>query len=103
MLFSITAESGLDANGKPANTRTEAQKVAMRKLPEELFEQFSKTIIVSHNVFNPMKACPCFNVMEISKFERSSRQLTLDNPKPKFGLCSLKRNLASLNSNLLNA
>lgn len=59
----ICYEGGLDANGKPADTRTDAQKVAMRKLLEELHEQFPKAIIAGHNVFNPMKACPCFNAM----------------------------------------
>ena len=59
----IVYEGGLDANGNPADTRTEAQKVAMRQLLEELHEQFPKAVIAGHNVFNPMKACPCFNAM----------------------------------------
>ena len=59
----ICYEGGLDASGKPADTRTEAQKVAMRQLLEELHEQFPKALIAGHNVFNPMKACPCFNAM----------------------------------------
>lgn len=59
----IVYEGGLDANRKPADTRTEAQKVAMRRLLEELHEQFPKAVIAGHNMFNPMKACPCFNAM----------------------------------------
>ena len=59
----ICYEGGLDANKKPADTRTEAQKMAMRQLLEQLHEQFPKAVIASHNVFTPMKACPCFNAM----------------------------------------
>ena len=53
-------EGGLDMTGKPADTRTEAQKTSMRELLEQLHAQFPKAVIVGHNVFNPMKACPCF-------------------------------------------
>ena len=59
----ICYEGGLDANGKPADTRTDAQKVAMRQLLEQLHQQFPKAVIAGHNVFNPMKACPCFNAI----------------------------------------
>ena len=59
----ICYEGGLDANGKSADTRTEAQKMAMRELLERLHEQFPKAMIAGHNVFNPMKACPCFNAV----------------------------------------
>jgi N-acetyl-anhydromuramyl-L-alanine amidase AmpD len=59
----ICYEGGLDANGNPCDTRTEAQKVTMRQLLEELHEQFPKAVIAGHNVFNPTKACPCFNAM----------------------------------------
>ena len=59
----ICYEGGLDVNGNPADTRTEVQKVAMRQLLEDLHEQFPEAVIAGHNVFNPMKACPCFNAM----------------------------------------
>ena len=59
----VCYEGGLDANGKSADTRTEAQKVSMRELLERLHEQFPKAMIAGHNVFNPMKACPCFNAV----------------------------------------
>lgn len=59
----IVYEGGLDAKGEPADTRTEAQKVAMRELLERLHSEFPKAVIAGHNVFNPMKACPCFNAM----------------------------------------
>lgn len=56
-------EGGLDEAGNPADTRTMEQKKAMRGLLEQLHEQFPKAMIVGHNVFNPMKACPCFNAL----------------------------------------
>lgn len=59
----ICYEGGLDANGKPADTRTPQQKKALRELLQQLHEQFPKAVIAGHNVFNPMKACPCFNAM----------------------------------------
>ena len=57
----ICYEGGLDTEGRPADTHTEAQKLAMRQLLEELHAQFPKALIMGHNVFNPMKACPCFD------------------------------------------
>ena len=57
----ICYEGGLDAEGRPADTRTEAQKKALRELLQQLHAQFPRAIIAGHNVFNPMKACPCFN------------------------------------------
>ena len=60
----ICYEGGLDANGKPADTRTDAQKVAIRQLRERLRKQFPKAIVTGHNVFNPMKACPCFDAVK---------------------------------------
>ena len=59
----ICYEGGLDANGKPADTRTPQQREALRKLLQQLHEQFPKAIIAGHNMFNPMKACPCFDAM----------------------------------------
>ncbi len=60
----ICYEGGLDASGNPADTRTEAQKKALRELLQQLHAQFPRAIIAGHNVFNPMKACPCFNAMD---------------------------------------
>ena len=54
---------GLDADGKtPKDTRTEAQKVALRKLIEHLHQRYPKALIVGHHDLNPQKTCPCFNV-----------------------------------------
>ena len=60
----ICYEGGLDAEGRPADTRTETQKKALRELLQQLHAQFPRAIIAGHNVFNPMKACPCFNAMD---------------------------------------
>lgn len=57
----VCYEGGLDAEGRPADTRTEAQKRALRELLERLHAEFPKALIMGHNVFNPMKACPCFD------------------------------------------
>ena len=64
----ICYEGGLNAEGRPEDTRTEAQKASMRKLLERLHAQFPKALIIGHNVFNPMKACPCFNALEEYKY-----------------------------------
>ena len=55
----ICYEGGLDIRGDPADTRTEAQKVAMRQLLEDLHERYPRTVIVGHHDLNPHKACPC--------------------------------------------
>ena len=60
----ICYEGGLDASGNPADTRTEAQKKALRELLQQLHALFPRAIIAGHNVFNPMKACPCFNALD---------------------------------------
>ena len=59
----ICYEGGLDAEGNPKDTRTFLQKRVMRALLEELHTKFPNAIIAGHNVFNPMKACPCFDAM----------------------------------------
>ena len=59
----ICYEGGLDMAGNPADTRTPKQKEALRRLLQQLHEQFPKAIIAGHNVFDSMKACPCFNAM----------------------------------------
>lgn len=60
----VCYEGGLDAKGRPADTRTEAQKVALLKLLKQLRERFPRALITGHNVFNPMKKCPCFDAVK---------------------------------------
>ena len=55
----VCYEGGLDIRGRPADTRTEAQKVAMRRLLEELHGRYPKALIVGHHDLNPQKPCPC--------------------------------------------
>ncbi len=51
---------GVNAAGKPADTRTEDQRWALRKLLIDLREQFPDARIYSHRDF-AAKACPCFD------------------------------------------
>ena len=55
----ICYEGGLDIRGDPADTRTEAQKTAMRTLLEELHARYPRAVIVGHHDFDPQKPCPC--------------------------------------------
>jgi len=57
----ICYEGGLDIHGKPADTRTQAQKESLLKLLTDLHHRHPKAIIASHHTFNPMKSCPCFS------------------------------------------
>lgn len=52
---------GLDSAGKPKDTRTHAQKVALEKLVADLKVKYPKAKIHGHNEF-AAKACPCFDV-----------------------------------------
>ena len=52
---------GLDANGDPKDTRTPAQREQLRRLVQQLMEQFPEAILHGHRDF-AAKACPCFDV-----------------------------------------
>lgn len=54
---------GLSADGLPTDTRTEAQRIALRALLEQLHRRYPQALIVSHKDLEPRKACPCFNVV----------------------------------------
>ena len=58
----VCYEGGLDANRKPADTRTDAQRKALKSLIEDLHQRFPKALIVGHHDLNPAKACPSFIV-----------------------------------------
>ena len=60
----ICYEGGLDADGKPKDTRTLEQKGALLALLRELRRQFPKALIVGHHDLNPMKGCPCFDAVK---------------------------------------
>ena len=59
----VCYEGGLDIRGQPADTRTEAQKQAMRQLLEELHRRYPRALIVGHHDLNPQKDCPCFDAV----------------------------------------
>ncbi len=51
---------GLAADGTPADTRTEAQRTALRTLLKQLKERYPGAAIHGHRDF-AAKACPCFD------------------------------------------
>ena len=77
---------GLDANGHPADTRTEAQKSALRNLVAKLCKEYDIVELLGHRDTSPdlngngevepveyIKACPCFDVRsEFSNFLRNT-------------------------------
>ena len=52
---------GLDAKGRAADTRTDAQKQALTALLQRLRQLFPQAEIAPHSRF-AAKACPCFDV-----------------------------------------
>ena len=59
----ICYEGGLDPSGKPADTRTPAQRDTLRKLLLRLKADYPKARIVGHRDLPGVnKACPCFDV-----------------------------------------
>ena len=60
----ICYEGGLNIRGKEADTRTPAQKIAMRQLLEELRQRYPRALIVGHHDLDPRKPCPCFDVVK---------------------------------------
>ena len=55
----VCYEGGLDIRGQPADTRTEAQKKALRWLLRQLRRSYPRALIVGHHDLNPRKDCPC--------------------------------------------
>ena len=53
---------GLSKDGKPADTRTDAQRIALRNLLERLHRRYPDALIVGHRDLDPQKECPCFDV-----------------------------------------
>ena len=76
---------GLNASGKPADTRTPAQRATLRELVTKLCKEYPIIEVLGHRDTSPdldgsgeiepaeyIKACPCFDVKE---FLRSGREL----------------------------
>lgn len=61
----VCYEGGLDAQGRPADTRTEAQKRSMLQLIGRLKADYPRADIVGHrDLPGVRKACPCFDVKQ---------------------------------------
>ena len=71
----ICYEGGLDEKGRPADTRTEAQKAAILFLLKDLKKDYPNAKVVGHRDFpNVKKECPCLDVASDPDY----RQLNLD-------------------------
>lgn len=57
----VCYEGGLDAQGKPADTRTMAQKASMLSLLEVLKDRYPEAHIMGHRDTGAKKECPCFD------------------------------------------
>ncbi len=55
---------GLDSRGNPKDTRTAAQRVALRNLVEGLQRRYPHATLHGHNEF-AAKACPCFKISDL--------------------------------------
>ena len=58
----IVYVGGCDKEGKPKDTRTEAQREALKRYVEDFHARFPQVRIVGHHELNPDKACPSFDV-----------------------------------------
>ena len=58
----ICYEGGLNPDGIPADTRTEAQKESLLKLLHRLKTDYPQARIVGHHDLDPRKDCPGFEV-----------------------------------------
>ena len=58
----IVYVGGFDKAGKPKDTRTEAQREALKRYVEDFHARFPQVKIVGHHELNPGKACPSFDV-----------------------------------------
>lgn len=58
----ICYEGGLDAGGKPKDTRTEAQKASLRELLQSLRGDYPEAEVLGHRDLPWVrKDCPCFD------------------------------------------
>ena len=77
----VCYEGGLNEAGQPADTRTPEQRHAMKCLITELLKRFPRALVVGHHDLNPMKACPCYDVVGENLNENDNLNPNL-NPNP---------------------
>ena len=72
----IVYEGGLDEQGQPADTRTEAQKHSLYELLKDLTRDYPDARILGHCEFpHVAKACPCFMASKAyAELQPSNRQ-----------------------------
>ena len=58
----IVYVGGCDKAGVPKDTRTEAQREALKRYVQDFHARFPQVKIVGHHELNPGKACPSFDV-----------------------------------------
>ena len=63
----ICYEGGLDEQGRPADTRTEAQKKSMERLIVQMKQQFPSIVnlVGHHDLPGVHKDCPCFDARQL--------------------------------------
>ena len=66
MSIGICYEGGLDEEGRPADTRTYAQKCSLLDLLRQLRTDYPDARILGHRQLSASirKACPCFDARE---------------------------------------
>lgn len=57
---------GLDEQGKPSDTRTEAQKVSLERVIKEIIKECPGVLVAGHHQFSN-KACPCMSVPQFCR------------------------------------
>ena len=62
----IAYVGGLTAEGQPTDTRTPAQRTALRSLLKELKQRYPQALIVGHSDLDPIRKphCPGFNAVK---------------------------------------
>lgn len=59
--YHIAYKGGVNSSGKSTDTRTEAQKVALKSIISIIKNACPDVQVVGHKHLNPNKACPSFN------------------------------------------
>lgn len=62
----ICYAGGKSAKGDPEDNRTEAQKISLTNLVNDLKIRYPEAKVVGHHDLFPGKACPCFDVQTLN-------------------------------------